>query len=258
MSRSRSVLVAALACLPWGAPVSQAEEPGQQPMLVHMQAALDIDVEGRVSNVEFVDERKLPEALRRDAAQVARSWRFMPPTRNGKPVSGRTFAGMHACLVPSPRGIDYTFAFTGNGPAGTYLPPRKPRALALPVAKLLGEGVDQVTGRAVYVVSPEGTVTLESAVLDDPKLQARFGPQWFRDQRELFKAHRYRPELIDGVPTATRLETQTAFRWFGDANRADIDAKLRENDEHSDACRKLRGEQDQQIASDSVFRRIDS
>lgn len=258
MSRSRSVMTLALVCLWWVAPASQAQEQDQQPVLVRMQAALDIDVEGRVSNVEFIDDRKLPDMLRRDAAQVARSWRFMPPTRNGKAVSGRTYASFQACLVPSPRGIDYTFAFAGNGPASTFLPSRKPRSIGLPIATLMGEGVNQVSGRNVYVVSPEGKVTLESAVLDDPKLQARFGPVWFRDQRELFKQFRYQPELIDGVPTTTRLETQTAYMWSRDLTRADIEAQRREEDGQSDACRKLRGEQDRQIASDSVFKRIDS
>lgn len=259
MSRSRSVLAVPLACLFWVAPALQAEDAGQGPVLVHMQAALDIDVEGRVSAVTFVDERKVPEVVRRDAEQVARSWRFMPPTRNGKAVSGRTYAGVQACLAPTPHGIDYTFAFTGNGPASTFRPPRKPpRAPALPIATLMGQGVDHLTGRTVYVVSPEGTATLESAVLDDPELQARYGHLWLRDQREFFKNFRYQPELIDGVPTATRLETATSQRWLKDASRSDIDARVRERDENSDACRKLRGEQDRQIASDSVFKRIDS
>ena len=70
MSRSRSVMTLALVCL-WGVCDSQAEEPAQQPVLVHMQYALDIDVEGRVTNVEFIDDRKLPDALRRDAADLA-------------------------------------------------------------------------------------------------------------------------------------------------------------------------------------------
>lgn len=255
MSRSRSVMTLALACL-WGVCDSQAEEPAQQPVLVHMQAALDIDVEGRVSNVEFIDDRKLPDALRRDAAQLARSWRFMPPTRNGKPVSGRTYAGVQACLVPSPRGIDYTFAFTDNGPARLYRPPRRSGQVALPIRTLISEGVNQVTGRVLYVVSPEGAVTVESAVLDDPKLQARFGALWFRDQRQTFKSFRYRPELIDGVPTATRIETRWEQRWAKVSGVEEMEARIRAESAESDACRKLRGEEDRQVASDSVFVRI--
>ena len=256
MDRSRTVPAVPLACLLLFMPALKAGEVEKRPILVHLKAGLDVDIEGRVSGVTFVDDERVPDAVRRDAERIARTWRFQPPSKAGKPVSGRTYAGIQTCMVPSQSGINYTFAFVGNGPAGTYRPPRKWHAPAMPIATLIGEGVDRLSGKVAYVVAPDGTATMEEAVLDDPKLQARYGHLWLRDQRDFFKSFRYQPELIDGVATSTRIETVSQQIWFKDVRRRDIDAHFQAEDERSDACRNLRGEENRQIASDSVFKRL--
>lgn len=258
MDRSRAVLAVLLACLLLSVQTLNAADVEQGPILVHLKAGLDVDNEGRVSNVTFVDDERVPDAVRRDAERIARAWRFQPPSKAGKPVGGRTYAGIQACMVSSRDGIDYTFAFVGNGPAGTYRPPRKGHSPVMPIAKLMGEGVDRLGGKVVYVVAPDGTATVEEAVLDDPKLQAHYGHLWLRDQRDYFKGFRYRPELIDGVATSTRIETVSEQVWFKEARRHDLDVHVRAENERSDACRKLRGAENRQIASDSVFKRLES
>ncbi len=258
MNRSRAVLAIPLACLWLFTTPLKAGEVEQQPVLVHLQAGLDVDREGHVSGVTFVDDEKVPDSVRRDAERIARTWRFQPPSSAGKPVSGRTYAGIQACLVPTQVGIAYSFAFAGNGPASTYQQARKPHGVAMPVAKLLREGVSRLRGKVVYVVAPDGTATVEKAVLDDPKLQARYGDLWLRDQRAFFKNYRYRPELVDGVAMSTRLETVWEQVWFEQGKSRDVDARLQAEAERSDACRNLRGDQNRQIASDSVFKRVES
>ncbi|MBU8976466.1 energy transducer TonB [Lysobacter sp. MMG2] len=258
MKRSLAVRAVSLACVLLATSVHAKEETGYQPILVQLKAALDIDVQGNVSAVSFIDEAKVPDALRREAERLAQSWRFQPPRKDGKAVSGRTYATLQTCLVPSAAGIDYTFSYAGNGPSGTYRPPRKMHMPAMPIDTLMSEGVSRYGGKITYLVKPDGSVTLEKAVLDDPALQARYGQLWSRDQREYMKGFHYRPELIDGVATATRVEATVEQRWAEEGELDKLDAEMRADDARTDACRKLRGAQDHQIASDSVFKRIDS
>lgn len=91
MNRSRAVLAIPLACLWLFTTPLKAAEVEQQPVLVHLQAGLDVDREGHVSGVTFVDDKKVPDIVRRDAERIARTWRFQPPSSAGKPVSGRTY-----------------------------------------------------------------------------------------------------------------------------------------------------------------------
>jgi hypothetical protein len=100
-----------------------------------------------------------------------------------------------------------------------------------------------------------GAAELESATLDDPKLQAQYGEMWKEEQRQLFKRYRHLPELIDGVPTSTRVETVAEQFWFA-SGTGDAEAEFQKRDEQSDACKALRGDDGRQIASDSPFKRI--
>lgn len=255
----------ALAALPLLAAVlaaplsSNAVDALDKPVLVYMTAALDIDRDGRVATVEFIDDKKLPDVIRQKARQTALSLKFQPPVKAGQPVGGRTYATMQACLAPSTDGIDISFAYTGNGPGSVYSPRRKARSVAMPIPKLVGEGINHMKGKIVYVVSPEGKAMLESATLDDPDLQRKYGHLWQIDQREMLKQFRYQPEVIDDAPTATRVETVAEDRWFRHEDRK---AALAEMDAHSieksDACRALRDDNGRQIASDSPFKRVDS
>ncbi|MBF6023529.1 energy transducer TonB [Lysobacter niastensis] len=241
--------------------ISNAADAPDKPVLVHMQAALDIDRDGRVAAVELIDGEKLPDVIRQQAQQRALALKFQPPVKAGQPVGGRTYAHVQACIAPKADGLDVSFAFTGNGPASTYHPPRKPQSPALPIAKLMGQGIDGMKGKVVYVVSVDGKATLERATLDDPELQAQYGELWLKDQRAFFKRFRYRPELIDGVPTPTRVEDEIENRWVryhtskeAEANRQ---AERQARAESSDACRALRSDDGRQLASDSPFKRID-
>jgi hypothetical protein len=256
MRRVQVAVAVLLSCLPLASTVV-AEESAARPALVTLQAALDIDTEGRVSAVTFVDDLKLPASIRDGAGQVARRWRFLPPTRDGKAVSGRTYASVEACLVAGAERLDFTFAYAGNGPASTFVPPRKPVAPVLPLATLAARGINEMYGTIVYVVSADGRATLEQATLDDPELQKSYGALWFRDQRNMLKLHRYRPELIDGVPTATRVERLSGGQWFRPEDRRRFDEILQARREQSDACHALRGKGDRIVASDSVFRRVE-
>ncbi len=239
--------------------ISNAADAPDKPVLVHMQAALDIDRNGRVAAVEFIDDKKLPDAIRQQAQQNALSWKFQPPMKAGQPVSGRTYARMQACLVPSGDGIDVSFAYTSNGPGSIHVPRKIGKSVAMPIPKLVAEGVNHIKGKMIYVVSTDGTATLESATLDDPDLQRKYGHLWQIDQRELLRQFRYRPELIDGVATATRVETVAENAWFRHADRKAVLAEMDAQDiEESDACRALRSDDGRQLASDSPFKRIDS
>ena len=132
---------------------SSAADDTDKPVLVYMQAALDIDRDGQVTAVTFVDDSKLPVAIRKRGEQMAKSWKFLPPTKDGKAVGGRTYARMQACIVPNDAGIDFTVTNTGNGPASFFRAARKLKSTALPVSKLMGQGFSRLHYTITYRVS---------------------------------------------------------------------------------------------------------
>lgn len=261
MNRVSMALVLALA----GIFVPFESRAAGKPVLIHMQAALDIDRDGRVAAVTYVDDEQVPDAIRQHGEQVAKGWTFVPPVKAGKSVAGRTYARMQVCLAPRDDSIDISIAYSGNGPA-TFFHARAPRNRlrtrggmepALPVRKLLAQGISSLQGKIIYVVSAEGKASLESATLDDPELQEQYGVHWLKEQRDSLKNFfRHRPELIDGVPTATRVESVVALEWSPGEDTNDLDARHQERDEQSDACKALRNDNGRQIASDSAFQRI--
>ncbi len=230
-----------------------------KPLLVYMQAALDIDRDGRVAAVTYVDDHKVPDVIRQRGEQVAKAWVFLPPEKDGQSLTGRTFVGMHVCLSPRDDGVDFAITSSDNGPATILSARSKPlrtrggSSAALPLGKLLDQDVSRWRGKVIYTVSAEGKAKLESATLDDPQLQERYGHLWLNAQRETFKNFRYRPELVDGVATSTRMES-TVEVW---ADRTDLAARTQERDEQSDACQALKSDNGRQIASDSPFKRIE-
>ncbi len=253
MDRASLTLALSLALVPLA--VSAGEPAPQGPVLLRMQAALDVDREGRVTQVEFVDKLAVPDVIRQRARKVASGWRFQPPMKDGKAVSGRTYAGVQACVVPVAEDLDVSIAFGGNGPASFHVTPNKPRSMALPIDVLQERGITRLQGKITYVVGVGGRATLESATLDEPALQAQFGEMWKRDQREIIRYSRYLPEMVDGVAIPTRLEFTSILQWTQDMDSVRDDA--RRADEQSDACRTLRGEDGERIASDSPFKRTE-
>jgi hypothetical protein len=234
---------------------SAGEPAPQAPVLLRMQAALDIDREGRVTQVEFVDKLAVPDVIRQRAQKVASGWQFQPPMKDGKAVSGRTYAGVQACVAPDAEGLDVSYAFGGNGPASFYLKPNKPSSMALPVATLQRKGIKHLQGKVTYVVGVGGRAKLESATLDEPEMQAQFGEMWKRDQREMLRYARYLPEMVDGVAIPTRLEYTSTVQWA--ASMDAVRDQIQKTNEQSDACRMLRGEDSERIASDSPFKRTE-
>lgn len=87
---------------------------------------------------------------------------------------------------------------------------------------------------------PDGKAELESATLDDPKLQAQYGALWRKGQRETLKRSHYQPEMVDGVPIATRMESVSEWMWFA-AGSGDAAAEIQKQREQTSACRALRG-----------------
>lgn len=229
-----------------------------KPVLIYMQAALDIDRDGRVSAVTYMDDSKVPDVIRQRGEQLAKAWMFQPPEKDGRSVTGRTFVGMQVCLVPRDDSMDIAITSADNGPASILSARSKPLrtraggSAALPLVKLLNQDVSRWQGKVIYAVSAEGKAKVESATLDDAQLQERYGDLWLKAQDEIFKGFRYLPELIDGVPTSTRMESTVEF-WADGADRA---ARTQERDEQSDACRALKNDNGRQIASDSPFKRV--
>ena len=223
-----------------------------QPVLVLTEAAIDVDAAGHVSSVEIGDS-KLPASLRERAAQVARQWRFQPVLRDGRAVGGRTYARMHVCLVPDGEDLRVAVDYLGNGPGITR--PRSPAPPLLPMSELIGRGIGGLEGKRRYRIGADGHATVESATLDDPQLQKRYGDVWLRQQRKWVGETRYKPELVDGVAVSTVLEEDFDITWQPRVrNYTDAMAQLAKQ---SRACKQAAGfEASPPVAVDSPFKRM--
>lgn len=258
MNRVNVALALALACIF----VPFQENAAGKPVPIHMQAALDIDRDGRVAAFAYVDDEKVPDAIRQRAEQVAKGWTFVPPVKKGNAVAGRTYAGKQVCLAPRDDCIDIFIAYSSNGPATFYhasrnqLRTRGRREPALPIGRSITQGISHLRGKTIHVVSAERKANLESARLDDPELQEQYGDLWDKGQRENFRNFRHRSEMIGGAPTTTRVETIAERKWSRVADLNAFDAAVQERQEQSDACKALRNDNGRQIASNIPFQRI--
>lgn len=255
MSCVKVALVFALA----GVVVPVQASAADFPLLIRLQAAVDVDRDGRVTAVTYVDgNEKLPDAIRQRAEEVAMGWKFAPPVKDGKPVAGRTYAGMNVCIAPQGEGMQFSVLHSINGPATFFHEPaRRSRSPALHIGSLIDRGIYKMKGKIIFAVSADGKAKLESATLDDPQLQKQYGNAWRKDQRWFVEDRRYLPELIDGVPTATRIESTIEYTWWDDGDAKAVADASREERAESAACQALKNSGNRQIASDSAFKRIE-
>ena len=229
-------------------------QESQGAALTYATARLEVDATGKVAVAELIGKKPHPILAER-AEAVARAWRFQPVLRDGKPVGGTTYANMHICVVPDGEGMRVAIDFAGNGPDSEW--GRRKGSSELPIGSMVGAGIFGLSGKVQYRVGADGRAKLESATLSDPKLQSRYGVSWWRELNNLVKESRFKPEMVDGVPVATRVETVYELRWLKSDDKKAAQAMNSEVIAESNACRSLRENGVKaEVALDSPFKRL--
>lgn len=159
------------------------------------EVRIEVGPDGRVTDV--VPDRALSPVLEKAVRSHVSAWRFEAPTREGRQVSGTTYAYLTGCAVPSPEGLSLSFARATNGPGhgtegivGTHVMPMRPI-----------EGRFEVN--VDYRVEPDGSVVVDAVHSEGRKSAAMRAFE--KDIRKWLSTRRFLPEKVDGEPVVTRM-----------------------------------------------------
>lgn len=254
-SRHRFVANTTLAALlASGAALANAADKPEI-IMFSSQVRLDVDSGGQV--VKVGADPALPVVVRDAIETNARRWRFSPPSLEGRPVAGVTYARIDACAAPVDGQYRLAVKYRGNGPAhdGQQFPlfPQTPMMRG-----------DSALVKVEFRVMPDGT-----AVIEDMQFE-RGGKSYQREYRKSIEAWltsgSYRPEQLDGQPVVTRISLPVEFvsgEKFMVRSKAESIAlakdQQRQTAARNESCEiamGLREKADRQVALDSPFKPV--
>jgi len=180
------------------ATAASAAEP--RVVLSDAYAAVELDAAGSVESVQVQGE--LPGAMASAVEANVRRLKFTPPSRDGRPVSARTFVRMQTCAEKV--GSDYRLSmrFRTQGPM-----PLQPTPPEYPI-EALRAGVS-AEYRYVTQVNPDGSVSL--AELTRTGRDKSYDREFRRAIQRWAQAQHYRPESVAGTAIGTRLAGSNSF-----------------------------------------------
>lgn len=248
----RSTSILALSLLASSAfAAGQSEAP--QLMLFSSNVKLEVDNTGQV--IAAGADATLPDAVRSAIEASARRWRFSPPTREGRPVAGVTYARLDACAAPVDGQYRFAIKYRGNGPAhdGQKFP--------LFPAQAMMRG-DSARVKVDFRVMTDGTVTIDDMQFETG---AKAYHRQYRQSIETWlKSGTYRPEELDGQPVVTRISLPVEFvggQSFKVNSKSEAIAMGERDRKHRAASNEsceiamgLRDKADRQVALDSPFK----
>ena len=179
-----------------------AQDAAKQPQLIvfDTQARVEIDASGKVLSVA-PDPKLLPlvaNAIQSTAAALV----FVPPSKDGQPVGGVTYVHLSACAAAVDDGFRLAVDYRSHGPsrAGPQVP-EFPR-------ELIRQGAS-TSLQLDYRVEADGTAVIEK--VDVEKGGARTQGAVRESMRQWIAANRFEPELVAGIPVATRVSLPIEF-----------------------------------------------
>lgn len=158
------------------------------------QARVEIDANGKVLSV--APDPKLPPLVADAVRSTVGALAFVPARRDGHPVGGVTHVHLGACAAPVDDGFRLAIEYRNHGPGRVGEPsPQYPLALLRPGTS--------TRLQLDYRVEPDGTAVVEN--LDVSRGTARDRSAARAMMQQWLSANRFEPELVGGVPVATRV-----------------------------------------------------
>ena len=168
------------------------------------QARVEVDSAGKV--VAVTPDPALPAAVGSAIRNTVAGWRFAPPTKDGRAVSGVTFLYLGACAVPEGENFRFAVSYRGSGPAHSG-----PSAPAFPFGAM--RPGHSLKLKLSYTVLADGTARVEEIVFPKGDRGADADkPAFRRSLQEWVKASKFEPEQLDGRPVATRMSHPIEFK----------------------------------------------
>ena len=243
MHKPLTVLAFALATL---APVVAAAPDAPKLVLIHTESRIDIDADGNVTAIRTTPE--LPPEVQAVVEGNLRKLRYAAPVKDGRAVSGVTYALQDACAVPVDGSFRFAVKYRGNGPsmARREHPPIYPLG---PMRQGIG-----AKWSVEYIVGADGKGSVASLKLLDGG-GGRSDGEFRKTLHDWISAMPFQPEQVDGQPVATRMRTEVSF--MVDAKHSDLQ---KANEERNLACKVALDasgkEAERTVALDSPFKLI--
>ena len=224
------------------APAVAAPPPAKDPLLIHTESRIDVDAQGRVTAISTTPE--LPADVEKVVHDNLRKLQFAPPMKDGRAVSGVTWAWQDACAAKVDGRYRFAVKFRGNGPGSEQeLIPAYPQEMER-------RGVE-AKWTVEYAIAVDGTASIvEIKRLDGGG--GRNDVHFRRSIEQWLGAMRFKPELLDGQPVATRMTMPVTYELVAAPRAAKHDAR-------NDACQialQARDADDRAVAIDSPFKPV--
>jgi hypothetical protein len=172
------------------------------------QLRLEIDSAGEVVAAEPLGE--MPPAVLEALRLRARAWRFETPRRAEVALPGRTYAHVAVCQIAGEGGASIYARVLGTGP-GTE--GRQP--LRYPTDALREGHSGEFDFE--YEVAADGRMRLRSL----ERTSGVGSTSFFRAAiRNWLRSRQFHPEMVDGVPVATRVRSSVRFSADGNTYRS--------------------------------------
>lgn len=201
-----------------------AAQPSSDVVAFNAGVRVDVDATGKPVKVEAPQD--LPLAVRTYIEKRVASWQYEPARQAGVAVPATTYVKVGACAIPLAAGSGYRLGmdYKGNGPRvanahGMMPPPHYP-------ADALRRGISG-DFKVVVRINADGTAeaTDINAITTSGKGRgylATFEPAL----RQWVKGLQYEPEIVAGIPVATRVLVPVTFTLRGGNSRSDIKREL--------------------------------
>ncbi|MDQ3160361.1 MAG: energy transducer TonB [Pseudomonadota bacterium] len=208
-------LAAALSPVPM---ILSAAEPPQKIVAFNAGVRVDVDAAGKPVKVEAPQD--LPLAVRNYIEKRVATWQYQPAKLDGTAVPATTYVKVGVCAIPVAAGSGFRLGldYKGNGPRvanvhGIAPPPGYP-------ADALRRGISGEF-EVVVRVNADGTaeaMDISTAGGTGRGVLATFDPAL----RQWVKGLQYDPEIVAGVPVATRVQVPVSFKMGSRNSRSDI------------------------------------
>lgn len=193
LARSAALALLTGTVLAGPALAQDAAKPPQLTMFA-TQARGEIDASGKVLSV--APDPKLPPLVADAVRSTVAALVFVPPRRDGQPVGGVTHVHLGACAAPVDDGFRLAIEYSNHGPGRVGEQwPQYPAALLRP-------GMS-TSLKLDYRVEADGTAIVENLDVNQGSARTRTAARAMMQQ--WLAGNRFEPELVGGVPVATRV-----------------------------------------------------
>lgn len=170
---------------------------------VWLTAQIDISPEGRITAMQWQDERSVAQLIESRLEPHIRAWRFEPGRIDGTPQPTRTFLKVHVAGEQTAGGLALKLVHARTGAHSAAVPPQYPLAA-------LRDGVSARV-RAEISVDADGKASVTGLEMRTSARGRAYREGFEAAVRDMVARWTYTPERVAGRAVASRISTPIEF-----------------------------------------------